>query len=122
MTEQNPEQPHPAVLELARVRAGLAAGLTVEQSARLQGITAEELAADATAFAAELGAANPAAPAPRSGGNQGPDVGSVGGLAAGAAAYRAKHGLDDDGRRPEGRQATNESRNPFQTTTYEMER
>ncbi|MEU0813070.1 hypothetical protein [Streptomyces mirabilis] len=117
MSELTPEQPHPAVLELARLRAGLTVGLTVEQSARLQGATPEELAADATAFATELGAANPAPPSPLSGGNQGPDVATVGAVAAGAALYRAKHGLDDDGRRP----APTSGRNPFQTTTYNME-
>ncbi|MFI5795157.1 hypothetical protein [Streptomyces sp. NPDC051677] len=117
MTEQTPEQPHPAVLELARVRAGLAAGLTVEQSARLQGTTEEELTADATAFATELGVTS--TPAPRSGGNQGPDVATTGGVAAGAAAYRAKHGLDD-GRRPEGRPAPANGSNPFQERGYSM--
>jgi hypothetical protein len=105
MTEQTPEQPHPAVLELAKVRAGMAAGLTPAQSARLQGATDEELTAAATAFAAELGAANSTSSAPRSGGNQGSDVASTTGVAAGAAAYRAKHGLDDEGRRPERRPA-----------------
>ncbi|WP_406108882.1 hypothetical protein OG698_39550 [Streptomyces sp. NBC_01003] len=121
MTEQTTEQPHPAVLELARVRAGLAAGLTVEQSARLQGSTDEELTADATALAAELGAANPEPPVPRSGGNQGPDVGSPRGVRAGAAAYRERHGLDDDGRRPAPRPVTHTNRNPFVERGYTME-
>lgn len=117
MTEQQtPEQPHPAVLELAKVRAGLAAGLTAEQSARLQGATPEELTADATAFAAELGAANSAPPTPRSGGNQGPDVGSVGGVAAGAALYRERHGVSDDERPP----APTNGSNPFAIRTYTM--
>ncbi len=123
MTEQNPEQPHPAVLELARLRAGLTAGLTVEQSARLQGSTDEELTADATAFAAELGIGASQAPAPRSGGPRGSDAGvRAGTVQAGAEAYRAKHGLDDDGRRPERRPVNTDGRNPFQTTTYEMGR
>ncbi|MEV6537213.1 hypothetical protein AB0M86_48080 [Streptomyces sp. NPDC051639] len=109
-----------ALNELARLRAGLAAGLTPEQSARLNGATPEELQADATAFAAELGAANPAGSAPRSGGNQGPDVVTVGAVAAGAALYRAKHGLDDDGRRPERRPVTNDGGNPFRENGYSM--
>ncbi|MEV6537286.1 hypothetical protein AB0M86_48540 [Streptomyces sp. NPDC051639] len=121
MTEITPEQPHPAELELAKAKAALAAGLTIEQGARLQGATDEELQADATAFAAELNAANPAPPAPLSGGNRGSDVGSATGVAAGAAAYRAKHGLDDNGRRPEGRSAPTSGQNPFSTRTYDMD-
>ncbi|NEB32750.1 hypothetical protein G3I62_27270 [Streptomyces sp. SID14446] len=122
MTEQNPEQPHPAELELARLRAGLTAGLTVEQSTRLQGATPEELAADAATFAAELNATTPVTPALRVGGNQGPDVGTgAGTVAAGVAAYRAKHGLDEDGRRPEKPAVPTSGRNPFETTTYSME-
>ncbi|MET9409703.1 hypothetical protein ABZX90_28630 [Streptomyces sp. NPDC002935] len=110
MTEQNPEQPHPAVLELARLHAGLAAGLTVEQSARLNGATPEELTADATAYAAEMSAVNSVTPTTGSGGDRGGNVGATAGsLAAGVAEYRAKHGLDDE-RRP----TTNEAnRNPF---------
>ncbi|MFJ4787178.1 hypothetical protein [Streptomyces sp. NPDC088794] len=120
MPEQNPEQPHPAELELARLRAGLTAGLTPEQSARLQGATAEELAADATAFATELGAANSASSEPRSGGNQGPDVATATGIAAGAALYRDRHGLDDNGRHPETHSTVTDGRNPFVTRTYDM--
>ncbi|MET8818232.1 hypothetical protein EF913_23120 [Streptomyces sp. WAC04189] len=92
MPELTPEQERDnALTELARLRAGLAAGLTPEQSARIQGTTLEEMAADATALAAELGLAGPSAPAPRSGGNRGGDVGSTGGTAAGAERFRAKH-------------------------------
>ncbi|MGW0419471.1 hypothetical protein [Streptomyces sp. NPDC003015] len=107
--EPNPE------LELARLRAGLAAGLTVDQSARLQGATPEELTADATAFAAELGAVNSGAPNARSGGNQGPDVSSPTGVAAGAALYDEKHPK----REPLPAQTeAQERRNPFQERTY----
>ncbi|MER6343759.1 hypothetical protein ACWC10_00375 [Streptomyces sp. NPDC001595] len=108
--------------ELARLRAGLAAGLTPEQSARLHGNTDEELTADAQAFAAELGLAGPPAPpAPRSGGPRGTDVGAgAGTLAAGAEAYRRRHGLDEDGRRPERRPTPLDGGNPFRERTYEM--
>ncbi|WP_405994584.1 hypothetical protein [Streptomyces sp. NBC_00986] len=115
MTEQTPEQPHPAVLELARLRAGLTAGLTVEQSARLQGATDEELTADATAFAAELGTANSVAPVPRSGGSRGPDVATPTGVAAGAALYADRHPQAVE------RPAVTDGRNPFATRTYSME-
>ncbi|MFI7017898.1 hypothetical protein [Streptomyces sp. NPDC050164] len=118
-TTQTPEQPHPAVLELARVRAGLAVGLTVEQSARLQGSTDEELTADAQAFATELGLTGPPAPpAPRSGGPMGPDVGNgAGTVSGGAERYRQKHP-----RREPLPEATPEQqrRNPFQERTYTM--
>ncbi|MFD8262337.1 hypothetical protein ACFV19_26205 [Streptomyces griseoluteus] len=122
--EPSPEQERDAALhELARLRAGLAAGLTPEQSARLQGATAEELTADATAFAAELGAGATTPPAPRVGGNRGTDVGNAAGsVAAGAEAYRRKHGLDENGRRPEVRPLPTNGRNPYQVNTYEMER
>ncbi|MFF0837480.1 hypothetical protein ACFYWF_31595 [Streptomyces sp. NPDC003344] len=124
MTEQNPEQPHPAELELARLRAGLTAGLTVEQSARIQGSTPEEMAEDATAFAAELGAGAAAPSAPLVGGPRGGDVTghTAGSLAAGADAYRRKHGLDEDGRRPERRPLPTDGRNPFAASSYNMER
>lgn len=91
MTEQqNPEQ-HPAVLELARVRASLAAGLTVEQSARLLGSTDEELTADAQRLATELGAGTQTPPAHLTGGPRGVDVSKASGVEAGAQAYREKH-------------------------------
>ncbi|MEV7200261.1 hypothetical protein [Streptomyces griseoluteus] len=91
--EPSPEQERDAALhELARLRAGLAAGLTPEQSARLQGATAEELTADATAFATELGIGAPQGPAPRSGGDRGGDVGGgAGTVAAGAQRFRDRH-------------------------------
>ncbi|MGW3632275.1 hypothetical protein ACWD7F_19280 [Streptomyces sp. NPDC005122] len=117
MTEITPVQPHPAELALARLRAGLTAGLTFEQSARVQGTTAEEMNADATAFATELNPViTPATPNLRSGGERGSNAGvTVGSVAAGAAAYRAKHGLDEDGRRP----AVTNGQSPFVTRTYE---
>ncbi|MCQ9134132.1 hypothetical protein [Streptomyces hilarionis] len=114
--ETTPETPHPAELELARLRAGMAAGLTVEQSARLQGTTPEELTADATTLAAELGVTSAPASAPRSGGNQGPEVGTPTGLAAGAELYRERHGTPHG----EHRQAPTYGQNPFATRTYEM--
>ncbi|WP_125212629.1 hypothetical protein [Streptomyces griseofuscus] len=74
--------------ELARLRAGLAAGLTPEQSARLQGSTPEELTADARTLASELGVSTARQPS-----GSGPDVGSAhGSMSAGEARYRAKHG------------------------------
>ncbi|MFJ8808504.1 hypothetical protein [Streptomyces sp. NPDC102490] len=92
MPEPTPEQQRDnALTELARLRAGLAAGLTPEQSARLQGATEEELTADAEAFAAELGLTGPATPAPRSGGPRGGDVGGARTVAGGAERFRAKH-------------------------------
>ncbi|MEY2241593.1 hypothetical protein AB8A21_01305 [Streptomyces sp. BF23-18] len=120
MTEQNPEQPHPAVLALARLRAGLTAGLTVEQSARIQGATPEEMTADATAFAAELNVTTPAAPAPLVGGPRGSDATghTAGSVAAGAAEYERKHPKPEPRPLPTDAQAR---RNPFQTTTYTME-
>ncbi|WP_086768738.1 hypothetical protein [Streptomyces bobili] len=116
MTEQTPE--HPAVLELARVRAGLAAGLSVAQSARLQGATPEELAADAASFATELNAANPTTSGPLVGGSRGTDVGSATGVAAGAAEYERKHPKREPIAAPT---EAEQRRNPFQTSTYEME-
>ncbi|MEV8393862.1 MULTISPECIES: hypothetical protein [unclassified Streptomyces] len=118
MTEQTPET-HPAVLELARVRAGLAAGLTVEQSARLIGTTDEELTADAQTLATELSAAT-APQAPRVGGARGVDVGNgAGTVAGGAARYRQKAGLDDGGKRAERRPVPTDGRNPFAENRWE---
>ncbi|MHC8421718.1 hypothetical protein ACH121_18175 [Streptomyces sp. NB004] len=92
MSELTPEMERDnALTELARLRAGMAAGLSVEQSARIQGTTLEEMTADAEAFAAELGLAGTPASAPRSGGARGTDVGSTSGTAAGAERFRAKH-------------------------------
>ncbi|MGW5617529.1 hypothetical protein [Streptomyces sp. NPDC003877] len=112
-----------ALAELARLRAGLAAGLTPEQSARLVGNTPEELEADAQTLAAEFGVAGPPAPsAPRSGGNRGSDVGNgAGTVTVGAQRYRQRHGLDEDGRRPELRQDNSDGRNPFAERTYTMD-
>ncbi|MGW2304798.1 hypothetical protein [Streptomyces sp. NPDC001809] len=120
--EQSPQPPHPAELELMKVRAGMTAGLTFKQSARLQGATVEELTADAQTLAAELGAANQAPPATRSGGNRGPDVGSGGrGVSDGAALYRARHGLDEDGQRPAKKPIPTGNRNPFVENGYTLE-
>ncbi|MYV64567.1 hypothetical protein GT043_01015 [Streptomyces sp. SID2131] len=120
--EQNPEQPHPAELEFAKLRAGLAAGLTVEQSERLRGTTAEELAADAQALVTAFGVTDVSPPVTLVGGPRGVDVGSSrGGVADGAALYRAKHGLDEDGRRPEKPTPKPTNRNPYVERTYTME-
>ncbi|WP_329078330.1 hypothetical protein [Streptomyces niveus] len=117
MTEQqNPEQ-HPAVLELARVRASLAAGLTVEQSARLLGSTDEELTADAQRLATELGAGTQTPPAHLTGGPRGVDVSKASGVEAGAQAYREKH----PPREPRPVQTEAESRrNPYAEPSYTM--
>ncbi|MFJ2737314.1 hypothetical protein [Streptomyces sp. NPDC087317] len=118
------EERDAALNELARLRAGLTAGLTPEQSARLAGTTPEELEADAQAFAVELGAAAPPSGTSRSGGARGTDVPSNGArtVSGGAARYRERHGLDDDGRRPERRQVASDDRNPFRTHTHTWER
>ncbi|MFF5760758.1 hypothetical protein ACFY7A_35635 [Streptomyces longwoodensis] len=112
-----PEEERDAALtELARLRAGLAVGLTAEQSARLTGTTPEELSADAQSFATELGITGPPAPTPRSGGSRGGDVGSVAGtIAAGAAEYARKHP-----KREAAPELPTSGRNPFQQRTYEM--
>ncbi|MFC7938149.1 hypothetical protein ACFU2J_18205 [Streptomyces sp. NPDC057387] len=118
MPELTPEQERDnALTELARLRAGLAAGLTPEQSARLQGATDEELTADAQSFAAELGLAGPSTPAPRSGGARGGDVGNgAGTVTAGAERFRAKHPQRVT---PEAQQRRT---NPYVERGYEMER
>ncbi|MFI6897587.1 hypothetical protein ACIBM4_26085 [Streptomyces sp. NPDC050256] len=123
MTEQQTPEPLAGpVLELAKLRAGLAAGLTVEQSARLQGSDEAALTADATSFASELSAANPAPQGPRSGGPRGDDVsGGAGTIAAGVAAYRARNGLDENGQRPERRPLPTSTRNPYTEPTYTTE-
>ncbi|MFF8898104.1 hypothetical protein ACF082_11555 [Streptomyces lydicus] len=116
--EPTPEQQRDAALsELARLRVGLAAGLTPEQSARLQGTTEEELTADAAAFAAELGAANPTPPATRSGGARGADVQGVTGIEAGAEAYRRQHPQREP--RPAPAEAQRRT-NPFAENGYTM--
>ncbi|MFE2019982.1 hypothetical protein ACFW9O_18295 [Streptomyces sp. NPDC059499] len=119
MPEENTPEPLTGpVLELAKLRAGLAAGLTVEQSQRLQGADETALTADATSFAAEL---NPTPQGPRSGGDRGPDAGSGTGrgtVGAGVAAYRAKHGLDENGNRPAPKPLPTGGRNPFVEPSY----
>ncbi|MGW1270724.1 hypothetical protein [Streptomyces sp. NPDC002491] len=96
MTESTPEQQRDAaVLELARLRAGLSAGLNPAQSARLVGTTPEELAADARTLATELGVQTARTPS-----GSGPDVkgGATGGsLNAGEERYRRQHGNAADG-------------------------
>ncbi|MGW2041068.1 hypothetical protein [Streptomyces virginiae] len=116
MTEPTPEMQRDAALaDLARLRAGLAAGLTPEQSARLQGTTAEEFAADAAAFAAELSGANPAPAGNRVGGPRGVDANAATGVERGAAEYRAKHP------KREPRPAVTGADNPFAEPSYSME-
>ncbi|OIJ90896.1 hypothetical protein [Streptomyces colonosanans] len=111
MNEPTPEQ----------LAAGEPKGLTPEMCARLRGETREELSVDADAFLTEF---TPPAPVSRSGGARGVDVSSNGARTStgGAARYRERHGLDDDGRRPERRQTASDARNPFQERGYEMER
>ncbi|MFE5124151.1 hypothetical protein [Streptomyces sp. NPDC056669] len=116
--EPTPEQQRDAaVAELARLRAGLAAGLTIEQSARLRGSTAEELEADAKAFVSEFGLSAP--PANPSGGPRGVDVDAATGIAAGAAAYHRKHPKREP--RPAPTEAE-QRRNPFAEPSYTMSR
>ncbi|MEW2257247.1 hypothetical protein [Streptomyces sp. NPDC047869] len=111
MTEPTPEQ----------LAAGQPKGLTPEMCVFLRGENPEELGTSADAFLSLLATQTPP-PAPRSGGTRGTDVNAPQGVAAGAEAYRRKHGLDDEGRRPEALPLPTSGRNPFQTTTYEMER
>ncbi|MEW2488787.1 hypothetical protein [Streptomyces sp. NPDC048411] len=109
-------------LELAKLRAGLSAGLTVEQSARLSGTDEATLTADAAAYSAEMSAANPVPQAPRVGGPRGTDVtGGAGTVAAGVAAYRQRAGLDENGQKPPVAPRTGDGRNPFRETTYRLE-
>ncbi|WP_097965816.1 hypothetical protein [Streptomyces sp. or20] len=121
--EITPEPLAGPALELAKLRAGLTAGLTPAQSARLIGADEAALTADAATLAAEFTPSTLAPPAPRAGGDRGPDVqGTAGTVAGGAAAYRRKHGLDEDGNRPPVPQRVNTSRvtNPFQENGYTM--
>ena len=94
--ELTPEQ------ELARLRVAVAKGLTADQAARLTGTTPEELEADADALKAAFQppAAEPAPRGPILRHGSGRDVGAGNGLSDGAARYRAKHGLDENGQRP----------------------
>ncbi|MFB7479006.1 hypothetical protein ACFUEM_02485 [Streptomyces anulatus] len=125
MTEQQTPTPLEGdALELAKLRAGLTAGLTPAQSARLLGTDEAALIADAAALAAEFIPSTLAPPAPRAGGDRGPDVqGTAGTVAGGAAAYRRKHGLDEDGNRPPVPQRVNTSRvtNPYAERGYTQE-
>ncbi|MFJ8146195.1 hypothetical protein ACIQ6R_14110 [Streptomyces sp. NPDC096048] len=118
MSELTPEQERDnALTELARLRAGMAAGLSVEQSTRIQGTTLEEMTADAEAFAAELGLTGPPAPAPRSGGPRGIEVGNgAGTVAGGAERFRAKHP-----RREVTPEAQQRRTNPYVENGYTME-
>ncbi|MFE4305982.1 hypothetical protein ACFRR6_07985 [Streptomyces sp. NPDC056891] len=47
--------------------------------------------------------------------------GGRGSVSAGAALYRERNGLDDDGRRPEKKTAPTGNRNPFVENGYRME-
>ncbi|GGN38153.1 hypothetical protein [Streptomyces fuscichromogenes] len=98
--------------ELARLRAGLAAGLTPEQSKFLRGSTSEELQADARTLAVAFGTSTARPPSASGSDVQGHAAGSLG---AGAARYQREHGLDENGQRPQ------DARPPFHTTNYHME-
>ncbi|MFF9849956.1 hypothetical protein [Streptomyces litmocidini] len=114
MSDPTPEQ----------LAAGEAHGLTPPMCAFLRGETPEELSADAVAFLEAFGTLEPPVPAPRSGGPRGVDVASNGGrgsLTAGAALYRERHGLDEDGKRPDRKPVPTGNRNPWQTNGYTME-
>ncbi|MEU2492603.1 hypothetical protein [Streptomyces sp. NPDC007883] len=104
-----------------QLAAGEPHGLPPELCARLQGETPEELAADAADLATEYTPPPPPAPNVRVGGPRGKDVASHGSgtVAAGAAAYRERHGLDEDGKRPERRAAT--SNDPFRERSYSFD-
>ncbi|MFB6696839.1 hypothetical protein [Streptomyces rubiginosohelvolus] len=123
MAEETPTPLEGDALELAKLRVGLTAGLTPAQSARLIGTDEAALTADAAALAAEFTPSTLAPPAPRAGGDRGPDVqGTAGTVAGGAAAYRRKHGLDEDGNRPStAKPLPTSTRNPFAEPAYRME-
>ncbi|WP_328942969.1 hypothetical protein OG259_16470 [Streptomyces sp. NBC_00250] len=115
MNEPTPEQ----------LAAGEVHGLTPPMCAFLRGETTEELQADAVAFIEAFGTPEPPAPAPRSGGPRGVDVGSNGGrgtLSAGAALYRERHQIDEDGNRPAKKPIPTGNRNPFAEAGYTLER
>lgn len=85
----------------------------------------EELQADAVAFLEAFGTPEPPAPVYRSGGPRGVDVASSGGrgsVSAGAALYRERHGLDEDGKGLEKKPVPTGNRNPFAESGYSMER
>ncbi|MFE6128843.1 hypothetical protein ACFQ6Q_11310 [Streptomyces sp. NPDC056437] len=103
-----------------QLAAGEPKGLTPEMCAYLRGETPDELGASADAFLAAFSVAQP--PSPRSGGHRGPDVRSTSGTtSAGAELYREKHGLDEDGNRPEKKKAPTSNRNPFAVKSYTLE-
>ncbi|MCX4825116.1 hypothetical protein OG883_35700 [Streptomyces sp. NBC_01142] len=115
MAEATPEQ----------LSAGEPHGLTPELCARLRGETPDELSADAEAFVEAWGTpAPPPALPPRVGGPRGGDVGSGnarGTVGAGAALYRERQGIDEDGKRPERKPIPSRGGNPFATRTYTLE-
>ncbi|MFC7966860.1 hypothetical protein [Streptomyces cinereoruber] len=114
MNEPTPEQ----------LAAGEAHGLTPPMCAFLRGETDEELQADAVKFLELFGTPEQPAPVYRSGGPRGVDVGSNGGrgtLAAGVALFRERHGLDEDGRRPEKPKPAPTNRNPYWTNDLTWE-
>ncbi|MEV7274679.1 hypothetical protein ACIQIG_17865 [Streptomyces bacillaris] len=125
MTEQQPPVPLEGdALELTKLKVGLTVGLTPAQSARLIGTDEAALIADAAALVAEFTPSTLTPPAPRAGGDRGPDVqGTAGTVRGGAARYRARYGLDEDGNRPPVPQRVNTSRvtNPFQENGYTTE-
>ncbi|WP_327322265.1 hypothetical protein OG735_07045 [Streptomyces sp. NBC_01210] len=104
-----------------QLAAGQAKGLTPAQCSYLRGETPDELSADADALLTEF--APPPPPAIRSGGPRGGDVASTspGTVSAGVAMYRQKHGLDEDGNRPEKKAVPTSDRNPFAVRTYTMD-
>ncbi|MFF7019000.1 MULTISPECIES: hypothetical protein [Streptomyces] len=95
--EQNEQGPAPLegdALALAKLRIGVAAGLTIAQAERLLGTDEEALTADAAGLAAELNPTTPAPSVPLVGGPRGADVGHRSGtLDHGAHVYRVRHGL-----------------------------
>lgn len=107
-----------------QLAAGEPKGLTPAMCAYLRGTTPEELSADADAFLEAFGSpAPPPPPAFRVGGPRGVDVDSGNHgrtVSAGAARYREKHGLDDEGRREEPR-PEHANRNPFAERSYSIE-
>jgi hypothetical protein len=106
-----------------QLAAGEPKGLTPNMCARLRGETPEELSADADAFLAAFAPPAPPAPVYRVGGPRGVDVNSSSHgqtVSAGAARYREKHGIDDEGRREE-RRPGHINRNPFAENGYTME-
>ncbi|MGW5651985.1 hypothetical protein [Streptomyces humi] len=106
-----------------QLAAGSAKGLSPAMCARLQGTTPEELSADADTFLTEFPASS-MSPVFRVGG-RGADIAGGNGqgtLGYGAALYRERHGLDEDGNRPAPRPVVTDSRtNPFFANSYMAE-